>query len=54
MHLITDLILVIPWGRFQDVREDLAAASKSAAEPDGTGTAEKFWEWTEKETKAYL
>lgn len=45
---------VIPWGRFKPVRADLLAASRSTTEPGGTGTAEKFWEWTEEQIRKYL
>ncbi|KAI4858712.1 NAD(P)-binding protein [Hypoxylon rubiginosum] len=45
---------VIPWGRFQNVRSDLEAASRSASEPGGTGIADKFWEWSEEQIKPHL
>jgi retinol dehydrogenase-12 len=35
------------------IRADLVAASKSEAE-GGTGLAQKFWKWTEEQTKPYL
>ncbi|KAI0860398.1 NAD(P)-binding protein [Xylaria cubensis] len=44
---------VIPWGRFQQPRKDLIAGSKSLVE-EGTGVAEKFWQWSEVQVKSYL
>lgn len=39
---------VAPWGRFADNRKDIEAVKGKEG-----GTAAKFWEWCEKETKAY-
>lgn len=44
---------VIPWGRFQQPRKDLVAGSKSLEE-EGTGVAERFWEWSEGQVKSYV
>jgi hypothetical protein len=44
--------LVVPWGRFKDIREDMLAASKTEAE-GGSGIAQKFWEWNEEQIKQY-
>ncbi|PGG95895.1 hypothetical protein GX51_08074 [Blastomyces parvus] len=44
---------IIPWGRVASVRKDLIEATKPEAE-GGNGTALKFWEWTEKQIRAYL
>jgi len=40
---------VVPWGRIEVLRPDVVAGSKTPSE-GGTGQAEKFWEWCEKET----
>jgi retinol dehydrogenase-12 len=45
-------LAVIPWGRFQPIRKDIFEASKPTSE-GGTGLAEKFWEWSEEQTKQY-
>jgi len=44
---------VIPWGRLADIRKDIAEAAKSKEE-GGSGTAEKFWAWSEEQVKPYL
>ncbi|PGH14005.1 hypothetical protein AJ79_03274 [Helicocarpus griseus UAMH5409] len=44
---------IVPWGRFAPVRPDLVEATKTEAE-GGNGTAQKFWEWTEKQVEPYL
>ena len=44
--------LVVPWGRHMPLRKDLEAAAKTEAE-GGTGTAAKFWDWTEEQVKPY-
>lgn len=46
-------LLVVPFGRFLPIREDLERGSKPESE-GGTGIARKFWEWTEEQVKAYL
>ncbi|KAH8801377.1 hypothetical protein F5884DRAFT_904244 [Xylogone sp. PMI_703] len=43
---------IIPWGRFGDIREDVAAACKSAQE-GGLGKATQFFEYCEKVTRDY-
>jgi NAD(P)-dependent dehydrogenase (short-subunit alcohol dehydrogenase family) len=43
---------VAPWGRVYTVRGDVTRGLKSQNE-GGTGTAEKFWAWCEKETNPY-
>jgi retinol dehydrogenase 12 len=35
------------------IRDDLAKGAKSEAD-GGTGTAQKFWEWTEEQVKPFL
>jgi retinol dehydrogenase-12 len=45
--------LVVPWGRFMNIRKDLVSASKTKAE-GGTGLAEKFWQWNDEQIKSYL
>ncbi len=44
--------VVQPWGRIVGIRKDLEAGSKAEAE-GGTGVAEKFWEWSEKQVKSF-
>ena len=44
---------VAPWGRSVPLRKDLATADKSEAE-GGSGSAAKFWDWTEEQVKLYL
>ncbi|OMP87353.1 putative oxidoreductase, partial [Diplodia seriata] len=46
--------LVVPWGQIQQPRAELEAAIKPTSEEGGLGIAEKFWEWCERETKAYM
>ncbi|OJD32888.1 short-chain dehydrogenase [Diplodia corticola] len=46
--------LVVPWGQIQQPRAELEAAIKRTNEEGGLGIAEKFWEWCERETKAYM
>jgi retinol dehydrogenase-12 len=36
-----------------DIRKDLLEASRGVTE-GGTGLAEEFWEWNEKQVKPYL
>jgi retinol dehydrogenase-12 len=42
-----------PWGRIYDVRSDIAAGIKSKQE-GGTGEAERFWRWCEKESAKFV
>lgn len=44
---------IIPWGRIGHLRSDMIKAEKSKEE-GGTGESQRFWEWCEKENKAYL
>lgn len=44
---------IVPWGRFGDVPDHIEKGMKSKAE-GGTGAAETFWNWCERETEAYL
>lgn len=45
---------VLPWGRLHHkLRKDLVLGQKTEAE-GGTGTAEKFWNWSEEQVKPYL
>jgi retinol dehydrogenase-12 len=44
---------IIPWGRIGHLRPDMVKAEKTKEE-GGTGEAQRFWEWCEKECKAYL
>ncbi|KAG9252683.1 short-chain dehydrogenase [Emericellopsis atlantica] len=43
---------IAPWGRFVDIRKDLAAGHKTRAE-GGTGIADAFAEWTEEQIRPY-
>lgn len=43
---------VVPWGRSLPIRNDLALGSKPESE-GGTGIAEQFWAWCEKEVSSY-
>ncbi|CAJ2506324.1 Uu.00g004540.m01.CDS01 [Anthostomella pinea] len=43
---------IAPWGRFTDIRKDLLEGSKPETE-GGTGIAQKFWNWSEEQTKPY-
>ncbi|OAQ61207.1 short-chain dehydrogenase protein [Pochonia chlamydosporia 170] len=43
---------IVPWGRFASIREDVRLGSLTLAE-GGTGTAERFWEWSEEQVKPY-
>ena len=48
-----NMAVVAPWGRFEPIRKDLLAATKTEAE-GGTGKAAKFWEWSEEQVREYL
>ncbi|KAI5922171.1 hypothetical protein F4810DRAFT_298490 [Camillea tinctor] len=43
---------IVPWGRFSDIRPQLLLGSKPESE-GGTGIAQKFWEWSEEQTKPF-
>ncbi|KAL2813090.1 NAD(P)-binding protein [Aspergillus granulosus] len=43
---------IIPWGRFGPIPHHIKKALSPKSE-GGTGAAEKFWDWCEKETAAY-
>ena len=43
---------VIPWGRFGDVPGHIEEGLKPKAE-GGSGAADKFWMWCERETEIY-
>lgn len=43
---------VWPWGRLGELRKDIEAATKTEAE-GGTGLAERFIAWCEKETRDF-
>ncbi|KAL2850724.1 hypothetical protein BJY01DRAFT_125756 [Aspergillus pseudoustus] len=43
---------IIPWGRFGPIPHHIKQALSPKSE-GGTGVAEKFWDWCEKETAAY-
>ncbi len=44
---------VIPWGRVGHLRSDMIMARKTVAE-GGTGEAQKFWDWCERECTAHM
>ena len=43
---------VIPWGRWQPLRSDVAEALKSTDE-GGSGRAAEFWDWCEEQVQSY-
>ncbi|KAI3337194.1 short-chain dehydrogenase [Xylariaceae sp. AK1471] len=43
---------IVPWGRIENIRKDLLEGSKPKEE-GGTGIAQKFWEWSEEQTRPY-
>jgi len=44
---------IVPWGRFGDIPDHVEKGLKPEAK-GGSGLAEKFWSWCERETEAYL
>ncbi|KAH8201330.1 hypothetical protein TruAng_004498 [Truncatella angustata] len=44
---------IVPWGRFSEMRADLVSGSKLESE-GGSGIAQKFWEWSEDQVRAYV
>lgn len=44
---------VIPWGRFGDIPDHIEKGLKPRVE-GGSGAADKFWNWCERETGPYL
>jgi retinol dehydrogenase-12 len=44
---------LVPWGRIGYLRSDMIKAQKSVAE-GGTGEAQKFWDWCERQCKAHM
>lgn len=49
----TDDIVVEPWGRLCLARKDIELGSKTKEE-GGTGIAQQFWDWSEKQVAQYL
>ena len=43
---------IAPWGKVGSVKADRREGCKSVEE-GGTGAAERFWEWSEKEVEKY-
>ncbi|KAM0811308.1 hypothetical protein AB5N19_11664 [Seiridium cardinale] len=43
---------IVPWGRFSEMRDDVALGSKPESE-GGLGVAQKFWQWSEEQVKSY-
>ncbi|KAJ8115088.1 hypothetical protein ONZ43_g4747 [Nemania bipapillata] len=43
---------IVPWGRIDNIRQDLFEGSRPEEE-GGTGIAKKFWEWSEQQTGQY-
>ena len=52
-NLLTQRLLVIPWGRFGTLRKDIELAGKAKSE-GGTGRGEEFFAWSEKQVQSYL
>ena len=52
-NLLTHRLAVIPWGRFGSLRKDIELAGKAKSE-GGTGRAEEFFAWSEKQVQSYL
>lgn len=50
--MLTHLILVVPYGRFGNLRPDIEEATK-ATQNGGSGIAKRFWEWSEDKVQAY-
>ncbi|KAI8630200.1 hypothetical protein F5Y19DRAFT_429318 [Xylariaceae sp. FL1651] len=44
---------VAPWGQFRSVSKEMVDGSKSRSH-GGNGTAQKFWDWSEAQIKAYV
>ena len=44
---------IVPWGQVGSLRSDIDKGLRTE-EAGGSGTAKKFWEWCEKETKAFM
>jgi retinol dehydrogenase 12 len=44
---------VVPWGRFGDIPAHIEKGLKPQAD-GGSGAAEKFWCWCERETECYF
>ena len=44
---------VVPWGRFGEIPDHIEKGLKPRAD-GGTGTADQFWNWCERETKPYV
>ncbi|KAI0481394.1 NAD(P)-binding protein [Xylariaceae sp. FL0804] len=44
---------VVPWGRFMEARPDLYQGTKSEEE-GGTGIANEFWDWNQRQIEQYL
>lgn len=44
---------IVPWGRIENIRKDLLEGSKPEEE-GGTGIAQKFWKWSEDQTREYV
>ena len=44
---------VVPWGKIGELRKDVKEGTKSAAE-GGSGVAEIFWDWSERQVVSFL
>ncbi|KAI1827782.1 NAD(P)-binding protein [Xylaria intraflava] len=44
--------LLGPWGKFKQIDQDMVNGSKTKSQ-GGTGTAQKFWDWSEAQIKPY-
>lgn len=47
------IVVVVPWGRFMPLREDITAGFKTKEE-GGTGVSKQFWDWTVEQVKPYI
>ncbi len=46
-------MIVVPFGRFMEIRKDLREATKLEVE-GCTRVGDKFWKWTEEQVERYL
>lgn len=44
--------VVKPWGTLSKARKDIEAGCKKEGD-GGMGTAERFWDWSEEQTRSY-
>lgn len=51
--MLTWSVLVVPYGRFGALREDIERATRSK-EMGGSGIAKEIWDWSEREVQQYV